>query len=71
MAKGFAELVNLAIEFALSLLSLSVSLIALSELHVKHCPNSFLTGQRRADKLRLEDSEIYREIAKGSPLYTF
>lgn len=85
MAKGFAELVKTRLgrldlsvshrffEFALSLLSLSlsVSLIALSELHVKNCANSFLTGQRRASKLRLEGSEIYREIVKGCPLYTF
>ena len=80
MAKGFAELVKTRLghldlsvshrffEFALSL---SVSLIALSELHVKNCTNSFLTGQRRASKLRLEGSEIYREIVKGCPLYTF
>ena len=85
MAKGFGELVKTRLghldlsvshrffEFALSLLSLSlsVSLIALSELHVENCTNSFLTGQRRADKLRLEGSQIYREIVKGSPLYTF
>lgn len=76
MAKGFAELVKTRLghldllvshsffEFALSLLSLFllVSLIALLELHVKNCTNSFLTDQRRADKLRLEGSESTEKL---------
>lgn len=75
MSKGFAELVKTRLghldllvshsffEFALSLLSFSLSLSHCPlELHVKNCTNSFLTDQRRADKLRLEGSESTEKL---------